>query len=151
MNNRPASAAPGNPDEATSNRPLRVLLVEDSAAVAERIAGQIGALDGVELVATVDSESAAVDSLRQGGVDAVVLDLTLKQGSGFGVLRSRQELALPVAIVVYTSYDIPAYRRAAAALGASEFLNKARDPDKLPVVLKSLATAAATRRTTLPG
>lgn len=151
MNNRPASAAPGNPDEATSNRPLRVLLVEDSAAVAERIAGQIGALDGVELVATVDSESAAVDSLRQGGVDAVVLDLTLKQGSGFGVLRSRQELALPVAIVVYTSYDIPAYRRAAAALGASEFLNKARDPDKLPVVLKSLATAAGTRRTTLPG
>lgn len=151
MNNRPASAAPGNPDEATSNRPLRVLLVEDSAAVAERIAGQIGALDGVELVATVDSESAAVDSLRQGGVDAVVLDLTLKQGSGFGVLRSRQELALPVAIVVYTSYDIPAYRRAAAALGASEFLNKARDHDKLPVVLKSLATAAGTRRTTLPG
>jgi len=149
MNNYPDSEGPDEPNEATSNRPLRVLLVEDSAAVAERIAGQIDALDGVELVATVESEIAAVDSLRRGGLDAVVLDLTLKQGSGFGVLRSRQALGLPVAIVVYTSYDIPAYRRAAAVFGASEFLNKARDHDKLPLVLKDLATAAATRRTPL--
>jgi DNA-binding NarL/FixJ family response regulator len=149
MNHQSDSERPEQPGEPTGSLPLRVLLVEDSAAVAERIAGQIGALDGVELIATVESESAAVDSLRHGGLDAVVLDLTLKQGSGFGVLRSRQELGLPVAIVVYTSYDIPAYRRAAAVFGASEFLNKARDHDKLPLVLKSLAGAAAARRTPL--
>ena len=121
-------------------RPLRVLLVEDSAPVAERIAGQIAAIEGVELIATVASERAAVEKLTTGGVDAVVLDLTLQQGSGFGVLRSRQQLALPVAVVVYTSYDIPAYRQAAAVFGASEFLNKARDHHKLAEALGRLAS-----------
>ena len=135
--------ADGN-ERPAGRRPLRVLLVEDSAPVAERIAGQIAALDGIELVATVASEGAAIDELTRGGVDAVVLDLTLKQGSGFGVLRSTQQLSLPVAVVVYTSYDIPAYRRAAAVFGASDFLNKARDHDKLALVLIRMATAADT-------
>lgn len=144
MDDESASGSVDANEGLAGRRPLRVLLVEDSVLVAERIAGQIAALDGVELVATVASEGAAVDELTRGGVDAVVLDLTLQQGSGFGVLRSRQQLALPVAVVVYTSYDIPAYRRAAAVFGASDFLNKARDHDKLALVLKRLATAGYT-------
>ena len=144
MHDQPASESADDREAAAGQRPLRVLLVEDSAPVAERIAGQIAAIDGVELIATVASECAAVEKLASGGVDAVVLDLTLQQGSGFGVLRSRQQLALPVAIVVYTSYDIPAYRRAAAVFGASEFLNKARDHDKLEQALKRLAAATDT-------
>ena len=147
MDVSPAPDSADRRESVTRQRPFRVLLVEDSAAVAERIAGQITTLDGMELVATVTGESAAVDKLTHGGVDAVVLDLTLQQGSGFGVLRSRQRLALPVAVVVYTSYDIPAYRQAAAEFGANEFLNKARDHHKLAHALRRLATAAAANAT----
>ena len=142
MHDQSATASADDRQMPAGKLPLRVLLVEDSAPVAERIAGQLAAIEGVELIATVASERAAVEKLTTGGVDAVVLDLTLQQGSGFGVLRARQQLALPVAVVVYTSYDIPAYRRAAAVFGASEFLNKARDHHKLAEALRRLASGA---------
>ncbi len=120
-------------------RILRVLLVEDSAPLVERIGALIRALSGVELVAAVASERAALDTVARERVDALVLDLNLRQGNGFGVMRALRKRSLPVSIVVFTSYDIPAYRRAASALGASEFLHKARDYDKLSVVLARLA------------
>ena len=92
--------------------------------------------------ATVAGERAAVEKLTTGGVDGVVLDLTLQQSSGFGVLRSRQQLALPVAVVVYTSYDILAYSPAAVVFGARESFNKARDHHMLAEALRRLASGA---------
>lgn len=120
---------------------FRVLLVEDSAPLAERITELIKPLAGIEFVAAVAGENAALESLRSEIVDAVVLDLNLQQGNGFGVMRAIRQKTLPVAVIVFTSYDIPAYRRAAAALGAAEFLHKARDYDKLPGTLQRLAAA----------
>jgi DNA-binding NarL/FixJ family response regulator len=121
--------------------PFRVVLVEDSALLAARIADVIRGLAGVELVAAVASETAAVDTLSRGDADGVVLDLNLVQGNGFGVMRSIRKLGLPVEVIVFTSYDIPAYRRAASALGAAEFLHKTRDHDKLPDAIRRLAAA----------
>ena len=122
---------------------LRVLLVEDSVPLAERISALIRTMPGVELVTAVASERAAVEAVANQRVDAVVLDLNLQQGNGFGVLRSLRTRALAVSVIVFTSYDIPAYRRAASALGATEFLHKARDYDKLPAVLGRLAASQA--------
>ena len=119
--------------------PMRVVLVEDSAPLAERIMALIKRVETVELVAAVTGENAAVETLSRGAAGAIVLDLNLQQGNGFGVLRAIRQRSLPVAVIVFTSYDIPAYRRAAAALGAAEFLHKARDYDKLTGALERLA------------
>lgn len=124
---------------------LKVLLVEDSGPVTERVATLIGDLDAIEIVGAVTTERAATEALARTPVDALVLDLHLKQGDGFGVLRFIRRQALTVAAIVFTSYDIPQYRRAAATLGAAEFLHKSRDYDKLGGALRRLA-AARTRR-----
>jgi CheY-like chemotaxis protein len=55
-------------------------------------------------------------------VDVVLLDLHLRQGTGFGVLRSiPADQAKKVVVIVLTNYDLAEYRRAAAALGATHF------------------------------
>jgi DNA-binding NarL/FixJ family response regulator len=126
--------------EAATER-LRVLLVEDSGLVTERIATLIGDLGAIEIVGAVTTERAATEALARTPVDALVLDLHLNQGDGFGVLRFIRRQALDVAAIVFTSYDIPQYRRAAATLGAAEFLHKSRDYDKLGGALRRLAAA----------
>jgi two-component system, OmpR family, response regulator len=124
---------------------LRVLLVEDSAVLAERISELIDAIPDIELMGVVDSESEAVGAVRRGGVDVLILDLHLRQGTGFGVMRAVAALPGKPRIVVLTNYDLPEYQNAAMGLGASFFLDKARDYSRLPEILTDL------RRTAAPG
>jgi len=44
-------------------------------------------------------------------------------------------------IVVLTNYDLPEYKNAAIALGATHFLDKARDYGRLPDVLHEICAA----------
>lgn len=125
---------------------LRVLLVEDSRVLTERISEAIGQISDVELIATVDNEPAAVAAAKRDQVDVMILDLHLKQGTGFGVMRALANIPARPCFVILTNYDLPEYKSAAMALGARYFLDKARDYDRLPDVLKEISD---TRRSTL--
>lgn len=120
-----------------ARRGLAVLVVEDSPVLAERLCEMLGGMPEIGCVCTVDRETAAVDAL--GEWDALVLDLHLKQGTGFGVLRALQGRpgARPL-VVVFTNHDVPGYRRRAAAFGVRHFLDKARDFDRLGELLSEL-------------
>jgi two-component system, OmpR family, response regulator len=130
---RPNKRAPGSP--------LSVLLVEDSEVLAERLREALTAVDGVEVIATVDTESAATQCVQTQDVDVIVLDLQLKQGTGFGVLRGLG-MQRP-AVVVLTNYALPEYREYAERLGADHFLNKSSDYERLADVIVDLRDARA--------
>jgi len=118
---------------------LRVLLVEDSALLCERIAEIVDGIPGVELAATVGSETAAIEALRKDDIDVVILDLQLRTGTGFGVMRGLRSLPRRPAIVVFTNFALATYRDNAMALGARHFLDKSRDYERLPGVLRELS------------
>jgi two-component system OmpR family response regulator len=120
-------------------RNLSVLLVEDSRVLAERLREALLAVPGVQLAGTVDSESEAVAALQRQPVDVLLLDLHLRQGTGFGVLRAiPSDRVKKTVVIVLTNYDLAEYRRAAAALGARHFLDKLRDFDRLPTLLQQI-------------
>jgi DNA-binding NarL/FixJ family response regulator len=120
---------------------LRVLLVEDSDLLCERFSELVEAIPGVELAASVATEGAAIDALRKDDFDVVVLDLQLHRGTGFGVMRRMKGLPRRPAIVVLTNFALKRYRDNALALGARHFLDKARDYERLPGVLRELSAA----------
>lgn len=112
---------------------LRVLLVEDSRVLTERLRESLDGLENVEVVAAVADESAAVSAAREQSVDVIILDLQLKEGTGFGVVQ-RLGKARPT-IIVFTNYMLPEYQRLARALGIEYFLNKSVDYERLPQLL----------------
>jgi two-component system, OmpR family, response regulator len=120
---------------------LNVLLVEDSEVIAARLREALTALEGVEVIATVDNEIAATACVRAQTVDVIVLDLQLKQGTGFGVLRGLGTQR--PAVVVLTNYALPEYRQYAERLGADHFLNKSSDYEQLANVIGNLRDARA--------
>ncbi len=120
----------------------RVLLVDDSPIVIERVREAIGEIENLRITDTVQREHSAVEALSHGGVDIVVLDLHLDWGTGFGVLRALQSMqSQRPRVIVFTTYDLPEYRRQAMALGADHFLDKARDFERLLELLQSYANA----------
>ena len=121
---------------------MRVLLAEDSTLLAARLTELIRRLPDVELVGTVDSEAEAVSHVASDTPDVLILDLHLRSGSGFGVLRA---LSRPRAsarrpkIVILTNFGLPEYRREAEAFGVEAFLDKSRDYFRLPSLLTDFA------------
>ena len=118
-------------------------MVEDSNVLAERLSELLGQIPDVTLVERVDNESDAIRIARSQSIDVLILDLHLRQGTGFGVLRALA--AGPhaaVATIVLTNYALPQYRRTAGELGARYFLDKAREFDRLPEVLREIAATA---------
>jgi two-component system OmpR family response regulator len=120
---------------------VRVLLVEDSKLLTERLTEAIDLIAGVHLIGTADTEAAAVALVASEPVDVIILDLHLRQGSGFGVMRALATAQLSPQIIVLTNYDLPEYRNAAFTLGATHFLDKARDYGRLPEVLHEICEA----------
>jgi DNA-binding NarL/FixJ family response regulator len=115
---------------------LRVLLVEDSPLLTARLVEILEQLPTVQAVSTCDNEAAARTAAL--AADVVILDLHLKQGSGFGVLKRLLERAERPVVFVCTNHDIPGYRRRAFDLGADYFLDKSRDLPELPMMLLRL-------------
>ncbi len=124
---------------------LRVLLVEDSALLAARLTELIRRLPDVNLVATADTESEALTSITSATPDVLILDLHLRSGSGFGVLRSlaREHTAPRPKVIILTNFGLPEYRREAETFGVEAFLDKSRDYFRLPALLRDFAKELA--------
>ncbi len=125
-----------------AQHPLRVLLVEDSPLIRERLIESISTLANVAIVGHADTASDAIDALQSMACDVVVLDLQLKAGHGFNVLAALR--ALPdrprVTVIVLTNFASSAYRERSMQGGADYFFDKALDYDRVTEVLEELAT-----------
>jgi len=124
-----------------SRTDLRVLLVEDSPVICGLIADIVNGVPGVTVTESVGSESEALEAIGRLDLDVVILDLQLRKGTGFGVLRAMRDMPRRPIIVVLTNFAIGTYRETALALGAREFLDKSRDYDRLPGILSEIAAA----------
>jgi len=122
--------------------PVRVVLVEDSPIIRERLEEALAAPGVIEIVGRADGERAAIEALDGTAWNALVLDLWLKQGTGLGVLRAVRDRRPPGAIViVLTNYAQSRVRDATLALGADHFFDKMRESHRVREVLDRLAAA----------
>lgn len=121
--------------------PLRVFLVEDSTLIRERLEEGLGATGDIAIVGHADCAQDAIDALNALQCDAVILDLQLRRGNGFAVLRMLRGAAhgpQPV-IIVFTNFASPHYRDMSIRGGADYFFDKSRDYDRVREVLSGLA------------
>jgi two-component system, OmpR family, response regulator len=129
-------------NERVSSPRLKVLLVEDSTMLIERLSEALQQIPAVDLIGTATTEKAAIKFACREAVDVIILDLQLKEGTGFGVMRALAATELKPRILVLTNYNLPEYKNAALGLGATHFLDKARDCDRLPELLQAMCEHA---------
>lgn len=131
---------PGRSHEHDMSTPdLRVLLAEDSKILTERLLELIGEIAGVSVIGTVDTEADAIEAAKEHQPDVMLLDLKLREGTGFRVMKHlRDQGDAHPAFVVMTNYVLPTYRDQAYSLGARHFIDKSANFDLIPTVLSSL-------------
>jgi DNA-binding NarL/FixJ family response regulator len=126
------------PESSMTSPELRVLLVEDSRILSEKIMELLCENRFIQMLGSVTTEEDAIALLRGKTADAVVLDLRLSRGSGFGVLEYIATLEHRPRVIVLTNYSLLEYKRRAQHLGAEYFLDKSRDFPRLPELLEAM-------------
>lgn len=115
----------------TAGAPLRVLLVEDSPVIRESVVELIEASGRARVAYATDSEPVAIDELKANPYDLVIVDLRLREGSGFGVLRALQQFQPDTLTIVLTNYTSTAIRKRCAELGVKWFFDKSSEFEQI--------------------
>lgn len=109
--------------------PLRVLIVEDLPRVQAALRELIDEPGRLEVAGVADTEAQAIADYQLLQPDAVVIDLSLRQGTGLGVVAAlrRQSLSRRPLLIVLTNHAFPVLEAACRNAGADHFLDKSRD------------------------
>ena len=121
---------------------MKVFLVEDSPILRERLSKLLAAIPGAQTVGYAEGAKEAVEKILAAAPDVVVLDLSLREGHGFDVLRALQGRA-GIDCYILTNHPIDGFRSAAARLGAKGFFDKSSEFERLREVLAARAASAA--------
>jgi DNA-binding NarL/FixJ family response regulator len=126
---------------------MKVFVVEDSAAVRERLVEMIREIEDLEVVGEADTFGRAVVGIRDTMPDVAIIDIKLATdgGSGIDVLNAvRKELPALRAIVI-SNYATPQHMKASADAGAEYFLDKTSDFERIPEILERMRAAGSAR------
>ena len=120
--------------------PLRVLLVEDSPYIRERLVDLLAEPGRIEIIGHADTEEARgrrSSATSRGTCSCSTCSSSAARGSAC-CARSRPRGARTRKVIVLTNYAFPQYRERSIALGADYFFDKAREYHRVRDVLDGL-------------
>jgi two-component system chemotaxis response regulator CheB len=141
------------------NRPIRVLIVDDSALVRKMLTAALSADKQIEVVGTASDAYAARDKILALSPDVVTLDIEMPRMDGITFLKKLMHFR-PLPVIVISSLGHAACKASVEALqaGAVEVLCKPDGPTSvgglaltLAETIRSAATAQVRSNGRLPG
>ena len=123
-----------------NNQPLQVYVVEDSQILQGLLESSIAAA-GAEVCGRSGNAEEAVEDIFAFNPDVVVIDISLKSGSGFDVLKALKEhnLAPHATKLVLTNH--PEYRQVCTLLGADRVFDKSIEMSQALALIGDLVRA----------
>ncbi len=119
---------------------MRVLVVDDSDIVRERLNSVLSEIPGVEIIGEADTTQDAIEAVRRLNPDIILLDIRLRIGNGIDVLYSVKQKVSPPIVIMFTSYPYPHYRKRCQEEGADYFFNKKDEFEKVVELLAELGS-----------
>lgn len=130
---------------------MKILLVEDSRILRERLRGIVSAIRMASLVAETDNADDARCLLEQHRPEVAVIDLRLRGGSGLSLLGHARAAHPATTLIVLTNLAQAEYRSKCIELGAHYFFDKSKGIAAFTLVLAQLARVPARPPGARPG
>ena len=119
---------------------MKICIVEDSDIVQEILQEELGAMNDVTVCGIARDPGGAMELIRRSGPDLVILDIVLRGGNGFEVLRKMREEGLTTSVLVLTNYSFPQYREICGGMGAHFFFDKSMDMVRALQTVRDMAS-----------
>ncbi|MDM0004324.1 response regulator [Variovorax sp. J22G73] len=112
---------------------IRTFIVEDNPTIRENLVGTLREVARIEPIGQAESEAEGTRWLATNLAqwDLAIVDLFLKDGTGFRVLEACRDRNPAQKMVVLSNYATPEMRRKCALLGADAVFDKATEVEDL--------------------
>ena len=111
-----------------------VMLVEDEVKTAEILKQALESED-IEVLWVQDGKS-ALQEMKKGRFDLIILDLKLPEMTGDEVLEGIRKVETYVRVIIYTNYQEPPVMKKLINLGVEGFISKGAEADLWDTVKK---------------
>lgn len=118
---------------------MNILIADDSRVVASRLTALLTAHPDWTVVGRARDGKEAVRAHRSLAPDVTILDIRMPKMSGIAALEEIMRSDPSAKVVILTNFPEPQYRRRCLDAGASAFLDKSSDFQRLPEVVEGLA------------
>lgn len=127
------------PNSAVMTSRLRVVIADDHAIVCEGLKQIIGSDPAYIVIAEVNTAAQAMQMIRAGGVDILLLDISLPDRNGIELLKQLKQETPSLKVLVCSLHHEDAYALRALRAGASGYLSKQCAPATLLSALHQVA------------
>lgn len=118
---------------------IRVLICDDHMIVRQGIRQSLAESPGIEVVAEAADGPAALQRLRRGDIDVLLLDIALPGRDGLDVLRQARVEHPRLPVLMLSTYPDRQYAVRSLKLGASGYLNKSADSGEITAAVRRVA------------
>jgi DNA-binding NarL/FixJ family response regulator len=117
---------------------VRVLIVDDSLLLRERLCCRLGSIEGIEIAGKASDVPGGIEAFRKVEPDVVVLDLLMPGGSGIDVLEAIKRERPSTIVVILTNHPLPQLMKKSREAGAEYFFDKTQEFGKVAQVLREV-------------
>ncbi|WP_170238860.1 response regulator [Streptococcus suis] len=122
---------------------MRILVAEDQTMLRDALCQLLVFQDAVEAVLQAENGSQAIALLEKEPVDVVILDIEMPEKTGLDVLEWVREQALPVKVVIMTTFKRPGYFERAVKADVDAYVLKERS---IADLMRTIETVLAGRK-----
>lgn len=106
---------------------MKLLIVDDSHLLQERIVTAVSELKNIEIVGQAKNSFEAYKLFNMHLPEIVILDIRLPGENGIKILEKLKAKSPSTKILMFTNYPYPQYKNKCLELGADYFFDKSND------------------------
>ncbi len=117
---------------------IRIAIVDDHAMVRAGLRQFFADQIDFQVVAEAATGREAVDIVRKGGVDVIVMDISMPDQSGVDALAAIKARAPDLPVLILSGFPESHYATTLLRQGASGYLNKDCDPQEIVAAIRTV-------------
>lgn len=126
--------------------PIKVVTVDDSELIAERLQTLLSELEGIQFLGNARNIASALRLINDQKPNVVMLDIHLEDdvplGNGMSLIPPLRKTYPNMKIIMLTNLTGDYYRTRCLAMGANYFFDKTNDFNKIPDTLMEISNNA---------
>lgn len=120
---------------------MKVLIVDDSAIVQERLMSMLLEHEGIDIIGQAENGIEALKFVKEKKPDTVILDIRMPGGNGIEVLQEIKQIDPNIKVIMFTNYPYSQYRTKCMKSGADYFLDKSGEFNRIPEIITQIIEA----------
>ncbi|MEQ9619049.1 MAG: response regulator transcription factor [Deltaproteobacteria bacterium] len=117
---------------------MKVLVVDDSRIIRDRLVNLLSTIKGVETVAEAENAEMAISRYQTDRHEVLILDIRMRGENGIEVLKQIKRERNAPKVIMLTNFPYSQYRKKCMEEGADFFLDKSTEFDEITEIIRNM-------------